>query len=71
MQKTALLLLGFAFALTACDDNKPKTAPSQESSARADNPLLKYQHETVNKAQNKIDAGVEHTQQQLDAVDKQ
>ena len=70
MQKTALLLLAFAAALTACDD-KPKTAPAQQSSAREDNPLLKYQDETVNKAKKQIDAGVPQTQQQLDAVDKQ
>lgn len=68
MPKTTLLLLAFAAALSACDD-KPKNPPPQ--TAREDNPLLKYQDETVNKAQNKIDAGVEHTQQQLDAVDKQ
>ena len=70
MQKTALLLLAFAVALTACDD-KPKTTPAQQPSAREDNPLLKYQDETVNKAKKQIDAGVQQTQQQLDAVDKQ
>ena len=70
MQKTTLLLLAFAVALTACDD-KPKTAPAQKSSAREDNPLLKYQDETVNKAKEKIEAGLQQTQQQLDAVDKQ
>ena len=71
MQKTALILLGFAAALTACDDNKPKTAPAPESSVRQDNPMLQYQDKTVNKAKKELDAGVEHTQQQLDAVDKQ
>ncbi len=47
MQKTALILLGFAAALTACDDNKPKTVTTPESSARQDNPMLQYQDKTV------------------------
>jgi hypothetical protein len=68
MPKTALLLLAFAAALSACDD-KPKNPPPQ--TAREDNPLLKYQDETVNKAKEKIEAGLQQTQQQLDAVDKQ
>ena len=68
MPKTALLLLAFAAALSACDD-KPKNPPPQ--TAREDNPLLKYQDETVNKVKKEIDAGVQQTQQQMDAVDKQ
>ena len=33
--------------------------------------MLQYQDKTVNKAKKELEAGVEHTQQQLDAVDKQ
>ena len=70
MFKQTALLFVCALALAACDSEKPKTTP-QESAARADNPLLKYQDETVNKAEKKIEAGVAHTQQQLDDADKQ
>lgn len=70
MKIQAILLLAAALALSACDNDKPKTAPAQESSGRTDNPLLKLQDETVNKAKEKIEAGVANTQH-LDAADKQ
>lgn len=71
MKIAYMLLLSLACALTACDGEKAKTTTAPEASTRADNPLLKLQDETVNKAKKEVEAGVQQTQQQLDNVDKQ
>ena len=70
MYKSTVLFLTCVLALAACDSEKPKTAP-QSAEARADNPMLKLQDETVNKAGQKIDAGLQHTREQIDNADKQ
>ena len=69
--KTIALILACALTLTACDSEKTKTASAPESSARADNPMLKFQDETLGKAEKEINKGLENTQQRLDNADKQ
>ncbi len=58
-----VLILTMLF-MTACDSNQAEQKTEQ------DNPLLKMQNETVEKAQNAINEGLENQQRQLDAVDQ-
>ena len=70
MFKQTALLFVCALALAACDSEKPKTTP-QSTEARADNPMLKFQDETVGKAEKELNKGLENTQQRLNDADKQ
>ena len=65
--KPLILTLAALLALTACED-KPAAPPAPKTE---DNPLLKLQQETVQKAETNINAAVEKNQQALDSVDKQ
>ena len=60
-------LLPALILLAACED-KPAAPPAAKTE---DNPLLKLQQDTVQKAQTNINAAVEKNQQTLDSADKQ
>lgn len=64
-----LVLILAACGLVACDD-KPKEKTPLTAEQRAENPLLKLQDDTTNRAQKAVDEVLNKQQTALEGVDK-
>ncbi|SUO94824.1 hypothetical protein [Suttonella ornithocola] len=62
--KTALMLIATFCLISACSDDKPKESPKN------DNPLIKMQQETTQKAQDAVNSALEKQTEALENIDK-